>query len=219
MMLALCGCGRVDFMALDGGTSSDAETCATRTFLLPPMSSLTDDFSVSPLDSQWFVPSDAQCIAPSGGSLVATPPSLAAEYCLAYSGSFHLACDSLTVEVTQTTAPLLGVQTVLYVVTPDINTRMVILIEGGYLSWGLTTPDLGLYDSVAERWWRLSELDGTVMFETSPDGVTFTARAAAPDPIELDNVSITIGAGTYNTDIASPGVAQFRCLNLPAPCQ
>jgi hypothetical protein len=69
------------------------------------------------------------------------------------------------------------------------------------------------------RWWRLSELDGMLTFETSPDGVAFTTRGTAPDPFDLDSVSITLGAGEYRADVASPGSAAFKCFNLPPPCQ
>ena len=36
------------------------------------------------------------------------------------------------------------------------------------------------------------------------------------DPFSLDEIGISIGAGTYK-QVANPGEARFRCYNVP-PC-
>jgi len=41
------------------------------------MSSVTDNFSAMPLDSQWFLPQGDNCVSTSADTLVAAPPSSA----------------------------------------------------------------------------------------------------------------------------------------------
>jgi len=187
-------------------------------FAYPPLSSLVDEFAGTSLDAPWFLPNGDNCVAQASGSLVATPPANADNYCIAYAqGDWHLTCDSLTFELPQVTSPVLGVQTVLYLDSGSSDHVLDIILEAGGLQWSGST-NLGTYDAVAERWWRLRELDGTLYFETSPDGTTFATRGSMPDPGSLDDVHPDIGAGTYK-NVASPGAAAFRCFNSAPPCQ
>jgi hypothetical protein len=209
----VCGCGRLGFDGDDGPNGPGF--CAQAAFTNPGTSSLTDDFTVEPFTDRWFPV--ATCVTQIGGELVAAPPD-GSSYCHAWTlGDHHLTCDSVTVRVGETLAPVLRAQTFLYInSTPDGAQLSVILEAGGFqlLEMGVPTP----YDPVADLWWRLAEYDGELYFKTSADGINFVERARVPTPIPLDHVEIAIGAGTYTGAVPDPGAARFRCYNLPPPC-
>ncbi len=64
------------------------------------------------------------------------------------------------------------------------------------------------YDPVMHKFWRLAEAGGTLGWQTSPDGATWTTQLAMAPPISLVGVDLSIGAGT-NSAVASPGAASF----------
>jgi hypothetical protein len=68
------------------------------------------------------------------------------------------------------------------------------------------------YDPVAHRFWALREAGGTLFWETSPDGSSFTARAQAPAPFDVEWVRLSFGAGTWD-NVIDPGRAVFDSYN------
>src|SRR5260370_377278 len=86
----------------------------------------------------------ASSIGASSGDLVASPSTTPKDYCLVFAKlQRHLTCDSVTVEVTATTDPVTGVQTVMYVDAAD-GSGLNLLLDTGAFQWNATTPpDLG----------------------------------------------------------------------------
>ncbi len=215
-MIAVGACGRVAFDPVAGSSFDGATTgrCATAVFTNSPASAFTDNFSSGNLAATW-TPVDP-CIAESGSELVASPlPS--GRYCHAWTqGDWHLSCDAITVHVPEAAAQVRGVQTYVYVQDVSGGPLLELLLEAG--GFQLTSPSIGgTYDAVMDAWWRLGELDGTVYFDVSADGVTFTRMAQVASPFSLDHVAVAIGAGTYKP-VTSPGQARFHCYNVPPPC-
>jgi len=209
----LAACGRVDFAAMP-----DAVECPATT--TPPASSLVDDLSSGVLAPSWFP--NAMCIAETGGELVAqVPANMQQAYCTATSAlELHLTCDAITVHVPEVTTQVAGVQTVIYMFGPG-DALWLLLDDIGFTLTDANHVQLdmppGLYDPVADAWWRLREDGGTVRFDTSPDGIAWAPRAQIPDPFPLDNLRVSLGAGAYFA-IANPGQARFHCFNVPPPC-
>lgn len=188
----------------------------------PGTSSLIDLFEDGVPGPDWS-PQGACPPTETGGEVIFTPPTNATDFCWYSSvGLFHLTCDTLTIKVPVTTSPVLGVQTFIYILPIDGSSPLNLLFEGdGFRLAPLDAPgeiDIPLpYDPVADVWWRLRESEGTLYFETSPDGVDFVVRGSGPPPIPLDAVRIRFGAGTHQP-LATPGEARFDCYNAPAPC-
>ena len=173
-----------------------------------------DDFT-TPFTDRWR-PNPTLCIDQVGTELVATPSNTTGQYCFATTlGDLHLTCDSVFVRVPEVTSPVLKVQTLIYVSSLTQAVSYNLLLEGGGLQMGMATSP---FDPVRDVWWRLGEHDGEVTFDASQDGLTWRELMRAPTPFSLDHVSISIGAGTYDTPPASPGQARFRCYNVPPPC-
>jgi hypothetical protein len=74
-----------------------------------------------------------------------------------------------------------------------------------------TSPMTLTFNRTMHRWWRLRG-DGTAaIWETSPDGTTWTERHRATPPFPLTSLGFNIGAGRYGTistaqTITLPGI-------------
>lgn len=56
------------------------------------------------------------------------------------------------------------------------------------------------YDSTAHRWWRIREASGTIYWDTSPDGTTWTNRKSRATGLTVTAVTIKFEAGYYGTE-------------------
>ncbi|HEX2224561.1 MAG TPA: vanadium-dependent haloperoxidase [Thermoanaerobaculia bacterium] len=87
------------------------------------------------------------------------------------------------------------------------------LLCGFMVSGVYTTVAEQPYDPQAHRWLRLREQFGALYWETAPDALTWTAVASRPDPFNLTDVALQIGAVFYDT-LPSPGVVLFDNVNV-----
>ena len=88
------------------------------------------------------------------------------------------------------------------VVDPFVNT-------GTFMSFGAVT-----YDPSVQKVILIREDNGTMTWETSPDGTTFTVVATEPTPLDVSAVTVVLEAGTY-ASAASPGTAIYDDFDLP----
>jgi hypothetical protein len=70
------------------------------------------------------------------------------------------------------------------------------------------------FDAKAHRWLRLRENVGTLYYEASADGCTWSEIARTPTPFNLTAVILEIGAGAF-APTSSPGLAVFDNFNVP----
>jgi hypothetical protein len=73
---------------------------------------------------------------------------------------------------------------------------------------GSTVP----YDPVAMRWWRMRPVDGFVVFETAPDGLTWTLVSTSTDA--APSIGLAQVAMLMRTPSADPGVARFEGVDV-----
>ncbi len=72
------------------------------------------------------------------------------------------------------------------------------------------------YDTTNHKWWRIRESGGNILWDTSPDGITWTNRRSLANPFVITAMKMQIGAGTFAAQ-ASPGTFTFDEFNtLPA---
>ena len=224
LIVLLSACGRRSFDEVDAARPDSVPQgfCATAQFANPAASSLQDDFT-TPYTARWR-PNPQPCFNQVGTELVATPSNTMGEYCFATTlGDVHLTCDSVYVRVPEVTSPVLRVQTFIYVTSLIDGIAFQLLLESG--GFGMGTPGVpssaatAPYDPMNDVWWRLTEHDGELSFETSADFANWRELMRSPTVISLDHVGISVGAGTYSATIPpSPGQARFRCYNTPPPC-
>jgi hypothetical protein len=83
------------------------------------------------------------------------------------------------------------------------------MLQGGTLAAqsstgsGYTDAATITYSATAMRWLRIREASGTVYWDYSADGVTWTTLASAADPVALTSVQVQIGSGTYADEASS----------------
>lgn len=102
------------------------------------------------------------------------------------------------------------------------NDRAQIILDGAAtlrfqkFSGGVEDTTSLAFDAVAHRWWRVREAAGTVYWDTSPDGTTWTNRRSLASWIDFNGVGAEIGAGFYGTEPA-PGTFEIDNFNLNPP--
>jgi hypothetical protein len=83
-------------------------------------------------------------------------------------------------------------------------------VAGGTLFMRLTTAGVNSdatlpYSATDHAWWRISEAAGTLTWETSPDGATWTVRRSVAHSLTLTAVTVTISCGYWGTETAANG--------------
>jgi len=147
-----------------------------------------------------------------GGAAVVTisagVPGMVSEY-----ASFQradLTASSVYIEVLQVTA-----ETFLRVQSDD-NHFLEIAVKNGVLSFKqdlMTFPNTIGYNSVAHRWWRISEVGNTVSFDTSDNGTMWMSQLTTPTPGYATSVTLQFGARSTVPVQTSGGEAHFENLN------
>jgi hypothetical protein len=224
------GCGRWRFDPVRGGdapggdasgegdTSGPALRCGT-------IEILADDFQSTTKAPAWNTYAyNGTSLAQGGGELVATMVPTGGAGAYAGYSSYHtmdLRDARFYVHVTQVLSTATrGVTR--FQATPDINNNITILEAAGVLyaltNTAGTVVNVGStpYDATADAWWQLREAQGTVYFETSPDGQTFTAFANTPTPAFAASARIDLSAGTDRPE-TNPGASHFASLNGGTP--
>jgi hypothetical protein len=64
-------------------------------------------------------------------------------------------------------------------------------------------------DLTAQRFWRIREQAGTIFWETSPDGATWTRRHSAPSSFDVSSLVVELAAGHYSPGPGVPVVVHF----------
>ncbi len=99
------------------------------------------------------------------------------------------------------------------------NTYLEFSVEGGslYLYQTIANSDVTsksfTYDSTADRYWRFRADSTMVYWDTSPDGATWTQRAAAAATLDPSALQFVLGAGEYQS--VSAATTKYGSINLP----
>ncbi len=183
---------------------------------------LKDDFDDGTVDLLWN--QYGSCGAETNGQFVVSPSANGIEYCgLVAKTTLPLGCQGAFVKVVEATAPLFGCDTQ-FVLTIDDANSLLLAANNGKLQLEVRVADvvasydLGFYMAATDVWWRYVNDDGTLLVQTSPDGVSYVTRHSEPMPFEQPLTPL-LQAGAY-VDLmgTEPGKARFDCFNQPPPC-
>ncbi|MEP6866331.1 MAG: hypothetical protein ABJE66_37275 [Deltaproteobacteria bacterium] len=88
-----------------------------------------------------------------------------------------------------------GLTTFLRAISDNVIDAMMIDFDTGNLCAQIRsdTPICRPYDVAADLYWRISEAGGTVVFDASPDTMTWTPIATVPVPFPLNALEIQLG--------------------------
>jgi hypothetical protein len=198
--------------------------------MVPPSSSLfEDDFEDGTQDAFWqdgcgpFFTEDTLVTVVEAGGVVTVTPRVSVSGSR-YNGyefvNFIDASDrTATLEVV---APLSSTNTQtwfgLYLTDVSTTDMAVFTIDSGNLIMrrriSLSNSSTSIaYDGVAHRWLRIRETGGNLLWETAPDGSTWTTRRTISSPFSLASVKFTFYSGTFDFE-ATPGTAVFDNFSL-----
>lgn len=237
----LAGCaihvdyGRTQFMCSDG-VCPDGYQCVSGACVHPDLSvapadmtpppdfatcgksgNVVDNFDSNVLQPFWRTPSSGAVVQNVGGQIVvmfSTPTAAGASGELQSAQPVDLSSSHVFVKVTSTTNTASHARTFLRLRGEH---TLAIVEQDGMLKAELDDAVVGTaiaYDNVQQRWWQIREQGGTIYFETSPDGATWTMRASTP--ATFTSVLIELGADTPMIE-SSPGAAQLDDLNGGGP--
>jgi hypothetical protein len=225
MVLAFTGCGRVGFDATgvfgDGGgsgTTDGRSDGGMATHCGGPLA-ISDNFDDGVVGTDWYTFTDlGVTLGEVGGHLVVGLVSngLGSAYGGYIGARFvDFRGQRTYVEVPQVPNTALVGEAALQIFSDNLN-NISITERQGMLRATLQNESSVIamvpYDPVAHRWWQLREAAGTIYFETSPDGVTYTAFSTTPAPAWVSHAKLELFGGSY-TSINAPGQAHFDNLN------
>ncbi|USN96735.1 MAG: hypothetical protein H6797_00855 [Candidatus Nomurabacteria bacterium] len=81
---------------------------------------------------------------------------------------------------------------------------------------GVNSETTTTYDATNFRWLRLRESGGTIYWETSPDGSTWTIQRSKTSSLTLASTNVMLSCGRWTSE-TSPGNSYFDNLNPGSP--
>jgi hypothetical protein len=189
----------------------------------PLTETLTEDWSSGSIDAGTWDQFGTGTRATASQKLQLTPS--AASYVgvvTANTGTrYDLTGSSVYVELSAVLDQRLGVESAYFAVGPAGNSRVDFSVSDGSLLMrsnvaGVQTSQGSLtYNATTHRWLRIRESGGTVYWDTSPDGLTWTQRASwVVSGITLTACRVELGAGVWDGG-TSTGSADFDNINTP----
>lgn len=91
-----------------------------------------------------------------------------------------------------------------------VTNQLTMAVRVGFVDPGVTTLP---YDPVAHRWLRVGEAGGTLVWSTSADGLTWTARRSTAAPAWVSDADLEIQLITHR-DSGTPDFAEFDNFNV-----
>ena len=235
-MLALAGCGRSGFGALvdaavdsaltDGASTDGRATDAPADAMVDvPMLgpctklALADDFDDGVMAASWTLLANNPVMVAENGQLQVTLATAGGahyggydstttydlrDHCM-YVSFVTTPTNELNVEMTLSARTAAGSTGWVYhqgTIDPFVNT-------GTFMSYGAIP-----YDPTVQKILRVREDSGTMRWETSTDGVTFTLVTMQPTPMDVSAITVILEAGTF-ASAPSPGVATYDNFDVP----
>ncbi|QQG50943.1 MAG: hypothetical protein HZB75_00320 [Candidatus Saccharibacteria bacterium] len=175
---------------------------------VPLIETFTDDFNDNSLDTTKWDLWDVGHAVETGGEL-----QIASVTAASYRGMQSVRTGNLTdsavhVEVPHVLTGLTDASTCLQVAVDDQHT--ITLYESGgffvaeYQIDGVwTTPATMAYGATTHRWWRIREAGGTLYYEYSADGATWSALTSVPTPFAVTAMYTMLFIGTSSTNVST----------------
>lgn len=185
------------------------------------MSAFSDNFNGPSIDgTKWFTELGGGTITVSGGVLTITTKASTVNdgNTLQSDDSYNLVGSYAMVEVKSV---LNGDQATTFTldIFGDGNNRLYMSQQNGTLTAekvvnGTFTSVASIaYNATTMKWWRIRESSGTIFYDYSADGKTWTNLGSVTSPFSV--ISMTVGFETFEaTSNATPGSAIFDNFNV-----
>jgi hypothetical protein len=175
-------------------------------------------------DANWSGWDTARHSIDNGGFKITPPGNTSGSWPLLSVETYDLTESSVSIELRQA-LPAASVVTTQFLCSADSPTHANYVgfsLNNGTLTFrrrvaGTNNDTSTTYNATTHRWLRLRESAGTVYWDTSTDGVTWTNRRSNATGLTLTSVTLYLSGAVSNTSVANPGSAIFDNLNLPSP--
>jgi hypothetical protein len=223
--MLLAGC-RLHFDAVEGDAGGDGRTTGDSSdgggpTVCNAVTRLSDDFEDGMYDEhRWdgTFSDPGTSYGEANGNLVLTLAANSASTYVGYKSSVAMDLREQRIIAAVANPPALSAQMSLRVESDLANDAIAMGMEGNMLharktvAGVFTMLDAIPFDPVMHRYFALSEHAGTMTWEWSQDGVTFTPLYSEPDPIDVSFLYVQMFAGTPSA-VGAPGVARFASFN------
>jgi hypothetical protein len=192
--------------------------------LTDPVSSFTDPFAGDSIDHLFWsaVAQDAEISEGDGSVNIGLLPNLGTSVGILTTKSvYSLRNSQAWVKVEEVVGPQGNVNNQ-FSLQRDWNNALTWWYENGrlhamyFVNGQQATLASLIYSPSAHPWWRIRETFGTVYWETSTNGSTWTIHASASSSglFPLDAVNVVLVARTWGSGSPDPGFARYANLNV-----
>lgn len=189
-----------------------------------PLSTLTDTFGANSIDAvKWnaYYDGGTGSISEGGGFANFAPSPLAAPGYATFDSQslYDLTSSYGLVRVAQTLNADANANTSMYLRVDDnnyfemrvIGSPATINANKNVLGVGVTVASM-TYSAVTHAWWRIRESAGSIFWDTSPDGSTWTNLGNFVNVLTITSMSVRLTGET--SAVATPGTAKMANFNL-----
>jgi hypothetical protein len=190
-----------------------------------PIETIRDDFQDNAIAAAWVATTAGSAtIAETGGEFVATlPSSTAGTHDARYTSasSYDLTGGSFDVNITTMVATGVAAQAFCQIYDVSGQNRLIWIQLSGTLKAqtmiaGVTTDRYTVaWSAVTYKYLRIRESGGSIFFDSSTNGTSWTQRYTSANPFAVTDMYIANGAACGN--IASPGSFHLAGVNIILP--
>lgn len=205
-----------DYFINQGYTSGVVKDKA-RKFVAEATSAIVfDDFNDNSISATWSKEGTAAEVLEQNRRMEIAHTATAEYNALATANSFDLTSKTVQVKVTDVGNQSLTSHEVILGVRKDTNNTVWFTCSGGNLmafkKVATVQTQVGAsiaYNSTTHAWWRLRESSGTIFWDTSPDGSTWTNRWSLTNPFAITSVTAAVQSGCWQNE-ASGSFGYFK---------
>lgn len=127
---------------------------------------------------------------------------------LATTTTYDITNSYIFAKITTPTQPGNGTKEFYFEFNVDSNNRFMMFQSGSSdvimrrRQAGTNSQTTLTYNAVTHAYWRLREASGTLYWDTSPDGITWTNRRSIAHSMTLTAGTVNVSAGYYGTESA-----------------
>lgn len=186
-------------------------------------SSLVDNFNSNSLSANWTKSGDSAQVNNQNGRIEITHTATAQYNQLTTTTTYSLTSSNFFAQIVDAgNQVFVSHQCVFGLMLDANNSCYMTATNGQFQAWkkvagALTQIGSNItYSPTTHRWWRISESAGTMSFDSSPDGNTWTNRWTVANPFAITAISPYMQSGCYATE-SSGSYSYFDNYNFVPP--
>lgn len=196
------GSGGLSSSSTDRAGGNGAQGLAVLTWTAPLIGSLTDNFDDNSFDTTKWTGAYGT-VTETGGAIHIACTSGYSGY--TSNGYYDLTGSQMFTQIVSGPALGNGTTEMYFQLSHDSTNKLSIIVSGSLIYFRVMTAGVNddtttTFNLTTHKWWRIRESSGSVFFDTSTDGITWTNRKTATTPSFVTNVAVDNSSGYYGTE-------------------